>query len=76
MKLNNVYRVGDSRACSIGISEDKIADSADEPSSAMQLMFDKALIFPELINSHDHLDFNLFPQMGDRFYTNYTEWGS
>ncbi|MDB5087859.1 MAG: hypothetical protein JWR09_1853, partial [Mucilaginibacter sp.] len=34
-----------------------------------------AIIFPGLINSHDHLDFNLFPQLGDRKYHNYTEWG-
>lgn len=76
MKLNNVYRVGDSQAGNIGISEGKITDAAHEPSSAMQLMFDKALVFPGLINSHDHLDFNLFPQLGDRIYANYTEWGA
>jgi cytosine/adenosine deaminase-related metal-dependent hydrolase len=34
-----------------------------------------ALVFPGLINSHDHLDFNLFPHLGNRFYKNYTEWG-
>ena len=33
------------------------------------------LLFPGLINSHDHLDFNLFPQTGNRIYNNYTEWG-
>ena len=34
-----------------------------------------ALAFPGLINSHDHLDFNLFPLLGNRIYKNYTEWG-
>ncbi len=35
-----------------------------------------ALLFPGLINSHDHLDFNLFPRLGTEIYKNYTEWGS
>jgi len=34
-----------------------------------------ALAFPGLVNSHDHLDFNLFPQLGNRFYADYAEWG-
>jgi cytosine/adenosine deaminase-related metal-dependent hydrolase len=33
------------------------------------------MVFPGLINSHDHLDFNLYPQLGHRTYSNYTEWG-
>jgi len=39
------------------------------------LTFDRAIIFPGLINSHDHLDFNLFPALGNQTYNNYTEWG-
>jgi len=38
--------------------------------------FDNAIVFPGLINSHDHLDFNTFPQLGDRTYSNYVEWGN
>ncbi|WP_431200330.1 hypothetical protein ACQ86K_10855 [Mucilaginibacter sp. P19] len=34
-----------------------------------------AIAFPGLINSHDHLDFNLFPQLGNKTYESYTEWG-
>ncbi len=34
-----------------------------------------AVAFPGLINSHDHLDFNLFPQLGNRVYKNYKAWG-
>src|SRR5690348_8169186 len=41
----------------------------------LRLKFDDALVFPGLINSHDHLDFNLFPQLGNRLYDSYTEWG-
>jgi len=29
------------------------------------------MAFPGLINSHDHLDFNLFPLWGNRKYNNY-----
>ena len=32
------------------------------------------LILPGLINAHDHLEFNLFPRLGRRIYTNATEW--
>jgi cytosine/adenosine deaminase-related metal-dependent hydrolase len=39
------------------------------------LDFHGALVFPGLINSHDHLDFNLFPRLGNRTYQNYREWG-
>lgn len=40
-----------------------------------RLYFDGALVLPGLINSHDHLEFNLYPQLGDRTYENYTQWG-
>lgn len=49
---------------------------ADEQSTdQMQLTLDDAIIFPGLINAHDHLDFNLFPALGSKTYNNYTEWG-
>lgn len=35
-----------------------------------------AVIFPGLINSHDHLDFNLYPQLGYPLYADYQEWGN
>lgn len=41
----------------------------------LRIEFQNAIAFPGLINSHDHLDFNLFPQIGNRFYNNYSEWG-
>ena len=42
----------------------------------LKIDFTNAIIFPGLINSHDHLDFNLFPQLGNRKYNNYSEWGT
>ncbi|HEY9364264.1 MAG TPA: amidohydrolase family protein [Chitinophagaceae bacterium] len=41
----------------------------------LRIRFENAIAFPGLINSHDHLDFNLFPQIGNRIYNNYVEWG-
>jgi hypothetical protein len=40
-----------------------------------RIFFENALAFPGLVNSHDHLDFNLFPQLGRETYNNYSEWG-
>ena len=34
-----------------------------------------ATVYPGLINSHDHLDFNLFPALKSGIYRNYREWG-
>src|SRR5205085_7053475 len=41
-----------------------------------EILFDNAVAFPGLINSHDHLDFNLFPKLGNKIYSNYLEWGN
>lgn len=45
-------------------------------SAPISLSFENAIALPGLINSHDHLDFDLFPQLGNRTYGSYTEWGS
>jgi cytosine/adenosine deaminase-related metal-dependent hydrolase len=75
MILNNVYRVGSNDAGNISISKGLIADGAVHIAHDPELVFDNAVVFPGLINSHDHLDFNLFPQLGHHIYHNYTEWG-
>jgi cytosine/adenosine deaminase-related metal-dependent hydrolase len=41
----------------------------------VQIRFTSATVFPGLINSHDHLDFNCFSVLGQRKFTSYTEWG-
>jgi cytosine/adenosine deaminase-related metal-dependent hydrolase len=76
MRLNNVYRVGDDKASNISISGSKIIDDQALANDDMQLVFDQAIVFPGIINSHDHSDFNLFPQLGNNTYHNYTEWGN
>ena len=37
--------------------------------------FGDAVAYPGFINSHDHLDFNLFPQLRSGIYKNYRDWG-
>jgi cytosine/adenosine deaminase-related metal-dependent hydrolase len=39
-----------------------------------RLEFKDAMAFPGLINSHDHLDFNLFPQFDNGKFNNYRDW--
>lgn len=79
MILRNVIVIGSNVPVNIRIEEGKIREVLCENIIAnlgeMQLSFDNALAFPGLVNSHDHLDFNLFPQLGDSTYNNYTEWG-
>src|ERR1700712_5195850 len=40
-----------------------------------QIHFSEAMAIPGFINSHDHLDFNCFPLLGNKKYEDYTEWG-
>lgn len=74
--LNNVHRINEQTAGSISINNGQITYLNGNNHNALQLYFDDAIVFPGLINSHDHLDFNLFPQLGNRIYNNYLEWGN
>lgn len=49
-----------------------IASRADAKSSALDLT--GYLVLPGLINAHDHLEFALFPRLGNRQYNNFAEW--
>lgn len=78
MLLSNVHIVGMKGPQDIQVENGKISSVAVNETGAgeQKIKFDNALAFPGLINSHDHLDFNLFPQTGNRIYDNYTEWGN
>jgi len=79
MVLNNVSVLNNDKTVSIRVAGEKIvvvSDSLHNSVDAFQLHFDKALAFPGLINSHDHLDFNCFPQLGSRTYESYIDWGN
>jgi cytosine/adenosine deaminase-related metal-dependent hydrolase len=80
MILQGLRTVDNGQIVNVCVNKNKIdavtsgvitGDTAD-----LELLFNDALLFPGLINSHDHLDFNLFPQLGNRTYKNYTEWGA
>ncbi len=80
MWLNNVNIIGNEGLQNIQIAGGKIIGVTSEKKIAengegIKIAFDNAIAFPGLINSHDHLDFNLFPRLGNRIYNNYAEWG-
>jgi len=82
MLLQHVHIIGQHEPKNIKISEDKIQAInpnkllPEQNTKEQRIGFDKAIIFPGLINSHDHLEFNLFPQLGNLVYNNYLEWGA
>ncbi|WP_345102821.1 hypothetical protein [Mucilaginibacter panaciglaebae] len=76
MILNNVTPITGNGQTNIYLKNGKQLPLGGVAASALQLDFGGALAFPGLVNSHDHLDFNLFPQLGDKTYNNYTEWGN
>jgi len=80
MILNNVRIALTDQKVNIRIINGKIAQILPghfhDKTEGIDLTFGNAIIFPGLINSHDHLDFNLFPALGNKTYHNYTEWGA
>ncbi|HMG83520.1 MAG TPA: amidohydrolase family protein [Ferruginibacter sp.] len=77
MIIANVQVVGEAGKKNIHINNGSIAAIATALAASQEniIEFENAIAFPGLINSHDHLDFNLFPQLGNRIYNNYVEWG-
>lgn len=81
MILRNVQIVGQEGVSDIVVNKARIksvtpgGQAVENQVNLTPLEFNNALAFPGLINSHDHLDFNLFPSLGNRVYKNYTEWG-
>jgi cytosine/adenosine deaminase-related metal-dependent hydrolase len=83
MWLTNLRLPGQKDSCALHIRDGKIiALTASTPQNAgthsgeeLTLSFDGDLVFPGLINSHDHLDFNLFPALANTRYHNYRDWG-
>jgi len=81
MILDNLLIRGQAGKKQILTSDDHITairEKEGEPAVKTEketIHFDDAIALPGLINSHDHLDFNLFPQLGNRQYANYREWG-
>ena len=77
MWLSNLNNVEDGRTVNIAVKGNSItAVNFDSiPGNEAAIHFTDASVLPGLINSHDHLDFNNYPQTGNRIYQNYTQWG-
>lgn len=74
MVLSDVKLIDSDAVVNIGIADGKITTLYAGGDCGLKFSFNNAVAFPGLINSHDHLDFNLFPQLGDKIYRNYVEW--
>lgn len=81
MLLKNINIIAQESVSNVKIEGGKIEaiTSTDEKTiqqtNDISIQFQDAIAFPGLINSHDHLDFNLFPRLGSKKYNNYLEWG-
>ncbi len=79
MLLTNLTPINESRPLNISIADGKITELAavnnGKVSDTFQIHFTSATVFPGLINSHDHLDFNCFSVLGQRKFSSYAEWG-
>jgi cytosine/adenosine deaminase-related metal-dependent hydrolase len=81
MLLNNLYSIPDKQHMHIRILKGKIqalytSGTPVPVGDEEEICFDEAIVFPGLINSHDHLDFNSFPKLGNRIYSSYVDWGA
>jgi cytosine/adenosine deaminase-related metal-dependent hydrolase len=68
---------GSFQLCDVRIAGSTITEieSKLEPSrNEIVVSLDGLYVIPGLINSHDHLEFNLFPNLGHPPYQNYVEW--
>jgi len=52
-----------------------IEDAHFLPEAILQQLPGGLIIFPGLVNAHDHLEFNDFPLLANRRYDDYIEWG-
>ena len=83
MLINNIHIINNEQQSSqIKIKDSKIIGintfdlRTDDNCEELSFNFLNAIAFPGLINSHDHLEFNLFPKLGNRIYNDYIEWGN
>jgi cytosine/adenosine deaminase-related metal-dependent hydrolase len=78
MILQGVEIVGSELGPSdVSISGSTIAKVEPASSRARDgIALDGALLFPGLVNSHDHLDFDIYPRLARRTYRDYVEWGA
>ena len=80
MVIRNVQIAGKQGSWNILIDKDRILSTIpyEEKNYTTDntILFERAIAFPGLINSHEHIDFNLFPPLGKAPYANYRVWGN
>ncbi|XZF13684.1 amidohydrolase family protein [Chitinophagaceae bacterium MMS25-I14] len=74
MILRNLHTSGN-HTCDLAVV-DGVLQAGEHTTGATELLFENAIAFPGLINSHDHLDYNLFPRLGGKIYEDYMAWGN
>jgi cytosine/adenosine deaminase-related metal-dependent hydrolase len=80
--LSGIERVGDDGPASdvvvagTAIARVVEAGAADPARDGPRLDLAGTIAFPGLVNSHDHLEFNLYPALRHRRYGDYVEWGA
>jgi cytosine/adenosine deaminase-related metal-dependent hydrolase len=79
MILRSVHVVGDDGpARDVGVSGAVIASVGEAgglyPQGAPLVDLGSAIAFPGLVNSHDHLEFNLYPLLAHDRYADYVAW--
>ncbi len=67
----NWIEIKDNFIQNLGTKDDAIPTTKED----LLIEFENVIAFPGLINSHDHLEFNLFPKLGNKKYKDYIEWG-
>jgi cytosine/adenosine deaminase-related metal-dependent hydrolase len=60
----------------VGIARGRILPFENRTEHRLRLDLSGYLLLPGLINSHDHLEFNLFPRLGRGPHANYVEWAA
>ena len=79
MQLLNARLYGKEGLWNVTIEGDKIVSSENSSrtnyTQSLRIDTEGALLLPGFINSHEHLDFNCYPRLGNRKYGNYQEWG-
>lgn len=78
IQLHNIHIAGQPGLKQLTVTGNDITaiGEASLGASPQAISFSDAVAFPGLINSHDHLDFNLFPLLGKGGYKDYKEWAA
>ena len=51
-------------------------ESVDVPTAEADLHLPNTTVYPGFINTHDHLEFNLFPAIKNKTYSDWIDWGA